>query len=51
MSPESLLKKVFSEKSDVWSFAATAVEIFTKKIPYAHMDSIVVTRLVGNGSM
>ena len=34
MSPESIKKKQYSTKSDVWSFAVTIVEIWTQEKPY-----------------
>ena len=34
MSPESITKKQYSTKSDVWSFAVTIVEIWTQEKPY-----------------
>ncbi len=36
MSVESLKTKKFSEKSDVWSFGITCIEILTRDKPCKH---------------
>ena len=33
-APEALMKQEYSEKTDVWSFGITVIEIFTREIPY-----------------
>ena len=38
MSPESLQKKVYSHKSDVWSFGITCLEVFLRHTPYEELD-------------
>ena len=30
------MKQEYSEKTDVWSFGITVIEIFTRKIPYSN---------------
>jgi len=42
MSPEALSKRIYSEKSDVWAWAVTCVEIATRKQPYPELDMIHV---------
>jgi len=34
MAPESIEARVFSSKSDVWSFGITVIEILTRQSPY-----------------
>lgn len=34
MSPENLRDKVYSEKSDVWSFGCTLIEVLTGDVPF-----------------
>jgi len=46
MSPESIKDKVYSDKSDVWSFGVTLWEVLTRKNPYPQMDLITVATKV-----
>jgi integrin-linked kinase len=41
-----LIERVYSEKSDVWSFGLVLVEIATRNIPYPEMDPIQVSSMV-----
>ena len=44
MAPETMNKRKFSEKSDVWSFAVTCVECISRdKEPYMGMSKIEVS--------
>jgi hypothetical protein len=36
MSPENIQKKIYSEKSDVWSFGCLIIELLTGQLPYAN---------------
>lgn len=40
MAPESLEKKKYSTKSDVWSYAVTSIEILTQEEPYPFFDTV-----------
>lgn len=42
MSPEAIRHKKYSEKSDVWSFGVTCIEILTRESPYPGMDAVQV---------
>jgi serine/threonine protein kinase len=35
LAPESLVSKIYSEKSDVWMFAVTSTEVLSRALPYA----------------
>eukprot|EP01117_Protostelium_nocturnum_P019522 TRINITY_DN8481_c0_g1_i2.p1 TRINITY_DN8481_c0_g1~~TRINITY_DN8481_c0_g1_i2.p1 ORF type:complete len:211 (+),score=59.40 TRINITY_DN8481_c0_g1_i2:87-719(+) len=37
MAPESLTKRIYSEKSDVWSWGVLAIEVFTMEDPFPSM--------------
>eukprot|EP01119_Soliformovum_irregulare_P012216 TRINITY_DN315_c0_g1_i6.p1 TRINITY_DN315_c0_g1~~TRINITY_DN315_c0_g1_i6.p1 ORF type:complete len:437 (-),score=120.67 TRINITY_DN315_c0_g1_i6:295-1605(-) len=39
MSPESIMNRVFNEKSDVWSFGVLILEILTKQHPFPGMNA------------
>ena len=34
MSPENIQNQIYSEKSDVWAFACTLIELLTGEVPY-----------------
>eukprot|EP01113_Clastostelium_recurvatum_P014135 TRINITY_DN17653_c0_g1_i5.p1 TRINITY_DN17653_c0_g1~~TRINITY_DN17653_c0_g1_i5.p1 ORF type:complete len:1080 (+),score=151.93 TRINITY_DN17653_c0_g1_i5:26-3265(+) len=40
MSPESLLDKTYSKKSDVWSFGVVMWEILYRRVPYGTMSAV-----------
>lgn len=46
MAPESIEKRKYSYKSDVWSWANTVVEILTEKVPYSKMSTAEVLSAV-----
>jgi len=41
MAPESLNKKVYSQKSDVWAFGITVIEILTRNDPFPNEEGFV----------
>jgi serine/threonine protein kinase len=41
MAPESLSRKKFSEKSDVWAYGVTCYEILTQTRPYYEIEEAV----------
>jgi len=47
MAPESLTKKVYSAKSDIWSYAVTLVEILTRDTPFPTLSPYEVAVQVG----
>ena len=42
MAPESLQKKLYSTKSDVWSYGVVAWEVLNRQVPYPGMDAFTV---------
>jgi len=51
MSPEAVMSRQYSEKSDVWSWAVTVVEILTKQEPYKGYSLLQVASLVPSGKL
>jgi len=51
MSPESLLEREYSEKSDVWSYGVLLYELTTSKLPYENLDMVQVATKVSNGKL
>ena len=50
MAPESILQKIYSEKSDVYMFGLTMWEIYCGMEPYPKMNSVnVAMNVVKNG--
>jgi len=41
-APELLRDKKFSFQSDIYSFGITAIEIFTRKLPFSEMGAMDV---------
>lgn len=46
MSPESLLDKVWSEKTDVWAFGVLIYEVLAREEPYSQLDPVQVASQV-----
>eukprot|EP00960_Hanusia_phi_P007155 203594-Hanusia_phi.AAC.1 len=50
MAPESIRRRQYSEKSDVWAFGVTMWEIWTyAEIPYGHLSEDLVGSKVIQG--
>eukprot|EP01108_Squamamoeba_japonica_P004865 TRINITY_DN3831_c0_g4_i3.p3 TRINITY_DN3831_c0_g4~~TRINITY_DN3831_c0_g4_i3.p3 ORF type:complete len:149 (+),score=63.54 TRINITY_DN3831_c0_g4_i3:244-690(+) len=50
MAPEAIKDRVYSQRSDVWSYAVTVWEIVAREDPYPDMDALqVASRVVFNG--
>jgi serine/threonine protein kinase len=50
LSPEAISERVYTFKSDVWSFGVTVWEVVTKQIPYPGLDPMMAAmRIVGEG--
>ena len=49
MSPESLSNRVYSEKSDVWAFGCTVLEILTEDVPFKNMELLQVATSLRDG--
>ena len=50
-APEAIKRGEYSEKTDVWSFGITVIEILTRKPPYPYQTGSEVISLVGNGQL
>jgi len=42
MAPEAMKQKVYSQKTDAWSFGVVLYEILTRKLPYQNLDLVHV---------
>eukprot|EP01114_Cavostelium_apophysatum_P023055 TRINITY_DN8568_c0_g1_i2.p1 TRINITY_DN8568_c0_g1~~TRINITY_DN8568_c0_g1_i2.p1 ORF type:complete len:279 (-),score=52.74 TRINITY_DN8568_c0_g1_i2:7-843(-) len=49
MAPESLLNKIYSEKTDSWSFGVVCYEVLTRREPYEDLDHANVIAQVLKG--
>jgi tRNA A-37 threonylcarbamoyl transferase component Bud32 len=50
LAPEAISERVYTFKSDVWSFGVTVWEVVTKQIPYPGLDPMMAAmRIVGEG--
>jgi tRNA A-37 threonylcarbamoyl transferase component Bud32 len=50
LSPEAISERVYTFKSDVWSYGVTVWEVVTKQIPYPGIDPMMACmRIVGDG--
>eukprot|EP01122_Echinamoeba_exundans_P010757 TRINITY_DN4092_c0_g1_i1.p1 TRINITY_DN4092_c0_g1~~TRINITY_DN4092_c0_g1_i1.p1 ORF type:complete len:1750 (-),score=239.11 TRINITY_DN4092_c0_g1_i1:2239-7488(-) len=51
MPPESLRDRIYSEKSDVWAFGVTILEIVTAEDPYPGKDLLQIATGVRDGGL
>ena len=50
LAPEAISERVYTFKSDVWSFGVTMYEILTKSLPYPGLDAMMAAmRIAGEG--
>jgi serine/threonine protein kinase len=49
MPPESIVDRLYSTKSDVWSFGIVIIEIANQKEPYKGLDAVQVATKVAHG--
>jgi len=49
MPPESIIDRMYSTKSDVWSFAIVIIEVATKEEPYPGFDVVQAATKVTHG--
>ena len=40
MAPEALSDRIYSEKTDVWSFGTVVVEVLTRQIPFPALTNL-----------
>ena len=50
-APEALSRNIYSEKTDVWAFGVTMVEIFTREAPYPNEGRVAVAAMVSKGEL
>ncbi|KAG6331295.1 hypothetical protein ID866_7793 [Astraeus odoratus] len=50
-SPEIMKGECSSAESDVWAFGMTALELFTRKAPFAHLGIVAVFAKILTGSL
>jgi len=51
MAPESILKRFYSEKSDIWSFGIVCLEMLLCDRPYNAMDATQAAAFVAKGGV
>jgi serine/threonine protein kinase len=51
MAPEAILRREYSEKSDVWSFGVTMYELLECSEPYPQMDKVAAAAAVAHANM
>ena len=45
------MNQIYSEKTDVWSFGITVIEILTRQNPYPEKSIVVVAEMVAKGNL
>lgn len=51
MAPESVLQRIYSEKSDVWSFGIVCLEMLLSDKPYNQMEATQAAAFVARGGI
>jgi len=51
MAPESILHQFYSEKTDVWAFGITMIEILTRTVPYPEEPMLSAAAKVSSGKL
>jgi len=51
MAPECISDRTYSQKTDVWAYGITLVEIYTREDPYPNLDSLYVATRVMLGKL
>ena len=50
-APECFTKRAYSEKTDVWAFGITMIEIFTRKAVYQDHQMFEIVLMISNQQM